>query len=128
MMKRFAVFGIIAASLAGCATTAGFEKVMNSYLGHNVNDFIAATGYAPQQVLPDGSGKLYVFGASSTGYYQLPQTTTASVTGYGNSAYGTATTSGGGTIPINRQCSWTFRTRADGTIHTWNARGNACVN
>jgi hypothetical protein len=113
--------------LAGCATTAKFDAMMQSWVGSSINDYIAANGYTPNQVLDDADGgKIYIFGQSAQGMYQMPTTTTTNVYGAGNAAYGTSTTSGGMMIPIVMQCTWTFRTNASGKIYRYSWRGNAC--
>jgi hypothetical protein len=99
---------------------------MNSWVGHPINDYIATNGITPSQVLPDGGGQMFIFGVSQTGYYQMPTTTNAQVTSYGNTAYGTANTYGGGAIPITSSCNWVFRTDSRGYIRSWSYRGNAC--
>jgi hypothetical protein len=126
MKSNSAALLVVCLFLCGCATTKGFEAVMDSWIGSSVNDYIAQNSISPVQILPDGSGKIYMFDFNSTSYYTSPTYTSAQVSSYGNTAYGTATTTGGQTIPINNQCAWTFRTDSRGIIRHWSYRGNAC--
>jgi len=113
-------------ALTGCATTEKYDAMLKSWVGHPIGDYIAANGYTPSQVIDEANGKIYVFNVSSHGMYQMPTTTTANVYGTGNMAYGSATTSGGMLVPINYDCTWTFRTNESGNIYQYSWRGNSC--
>lgn len=116
----------MATAMAGCATTAKFRVMMNSWIGAPAERLINSWGYpASQMTAPDGN-VVYIY--NRQGSISLPSTTytNATITGYGNSAYGSAytTTYGGGVIHMS--CTTYFEVGQDQRIVAWHAQGNAC--
>jgi hypothetical protein len=127
MRYRKGVAAVAILILTACATTKGFEALLSSWVGSSISEYIATNAVSPAQVVEaTGGGKIYIFQYASTSYYTTPTDTAVQATTYGNTVYGTATTTGGQTIPINQQCNWTFTTDAEGIIRSWSWRGNAC--
>jgi len=113
--------------LVACATTQGFEHWLSLWVGQPISGYIARNNYTPVQVIPGQNGdEIYMFQFSNTAYYTMPTTTNAQASVIGNTVYGTATTTGGNTIPINMQCNWSIVTNSEGIIQTFSWRGNAC--
>ncbi len=128
--------------LAGCATTKGYEAVLNSWVGNNESSLISSWG-SPQNsyVMANGQRVIeYVRGRNVQigGYtYTEPQTTyhTGSVNTYGD--YNThGTYSGTSTQYVTKQtpiqniqfwCNTSFILDSSGTIQTWRWQGNQCV-
>jgi hypothetical protein len=124
-MKRFLLAAAIVA-LTACATTTKYEAKLQSWNGASVDSLVASWGYPSNQFVAPNGNTVYVY--ERTGGFVMPTTTTtnATVTGYGNYAQGTATTTsyGGGVISMN--CKTFFEAKSDKTIVSWRWEGNAC--
>ena len=110
----------------GCATGKKTDATMQTWMNSNVSELVTSWGPPDSSVqLPDGKS---VYTWTSRGSYTMPTTTntTASVYGYGNSAYGNAqsTTTGGQTLHFS--CQKSFIVSGSGTIISYDWRGNSC--
>lgn len=121
------VLVILPIFISACATTKKYEAVLNSWMGSDVNNLINSWGY-PQGTFdaPNGN-KVYVY--SRGGSVRMPQTyqTTANVYGYGNMAYGTATTNVYGGQTLHFWCNTFFEVDSSQRIVRWRWEGNNCV-
>ena len=108
--------------LAACATTAGFEKILNSFVGQPEHELVRSWG-VPQGVYESEgvrflsytrSGMAYVPGVAPT--YQT--------TMIGRTAY-TQPIGGMPAMYIPKRCDTTFEVRG-GIITSWRWEGNAC--
>jgi len=142
MKKILATVSVIL--LAGCATTANYEKILSSWVGASVDSLVSSWG-PPQSSfeLSDGSKVIEYVSARNVqigGYtYSSPQTTyhsgTASAYGsYGGSAYGnysgTSTTYVQKTTPVQNiamSCKTRFTVNSSGIITKWSWQGNDCT-
>ncbi|RFC31101.1 MAG: hypothetical protein DID91_2727704414 [Candidatus Nitrotoga sp. MKT] len=140
MIKR--VLAVVSILLTACATTANYEKMLNSWVGWKVDSLVLSWG-PPRSSYPlsDG-GRILEFSNQRNvqigGYTTtVPQTTynsgTANVYGTGGSAYGTysgtSTTYIQQTTPVQNiamQCITRFTVNAQGIITKWNWQGNDC--
>jgi hypothetical protein len=126
IMKRATVllmFGL----LAGCATTAKYKAVLDTWIGAPAQKLVEAWGYpSSQMTAPDGN-TVYIYQNNSSFVMPTVTTTNAAVSAYGNSAYGTATslTTGGSTIDMS--CTTYFEIGPDKTVVGYQAQGNGCV-
>lgn len=125
---RLSVIGVAIAAtcLGGCATTGKFRTMMDSWIGASSQSLVNSWGYPDSQMTaPDGNA-VYVY--NRQGSIALPSTTytNATVTGYGNAAYGSAysATYGGGVLQM--RCTSYFEIGQDRRIVSWHAQGNAC--
>lgn len=117
-----AVVGMLA--LGGCATTANYENVLNSWIGSSETDLVSSWG-PPANVYqsPDGARILTYNSARNVVIPgQAPSYTTTRV---GNTYY---TNPVGGSAPVNvgLQCMTNF-TVVRGRITTWRYQGNDCT-
>jgi len=105
MKQVFICLLILSLFLAGCSTTRGYERVLNSWMGSNVNSLIQSWG-PPSGVynLPNGDAMYTWF--DSYGAMAMP---------IGNMAYA-----------VNRSCKTTFTADSNGRIISWRYEGNAC--
>lgn len=104
-MKNILCAFVLSMLLLGCATTKGYERVLQTWVGHDVNDLIQSWG-PPADVykLPNGS-MMYTWRFDG-GAVAMP---------IGNMAYA-----------VNRYCKTTFTVSEQGIIQTWRWEGNAC--
>ncbi|HHM5293883.1 TPA: hypothetical protein ACRMRV_006294, partial [Pseudomonas aeruginosa] len=113
----------VIAVLAGCATTAKYENVLNSWVGSSEIDLIRAWG-PPQQAYNSGESRFITY-TNSSNIYMPGVSPSYTTTYYGNTAY---TTSSGGSpaqnIPLS--CTTTFELK-NGVILSWQWQGNHCV-
>lgn len=99
----------IALSLSGCATTANYEKILNTWVGSSAESLVEAWG-APSNVVQVTDTKkavVYEFNGGASTYGNVNQ--------YGGySGYTVANT-----------CTTTFIV-TEGQISSWQWRGNSC--
>lgn len=130
-------------TLCSCATTANYEKILQSWVGVHSDDLIASWG-PPQNSyqLSNGGAVIEYFGGRTVpigGYtYSQPQTTYHSGTvntysPYGRTGYGsysgTSTTYVQKQTPVYNipmQCRTTFTVNSSGIITSWRWQGNDC--
>lgn len=141
-MKNLKAIVLLLFVLSSCATTANYEKILQSWVGFNVDNLVMKWG-PPANSFPLSDGgrvleysnqrNIQVGGYTTT----VPQTTynsgTANVYGTGGSAYGsysgTSTTYVQKTTPVQNvalQCITRFTVNAQGTITNWTWQGNDC--
>lgn len=114
---------VLAAFISSCATTEGYEKILNSWVGSNINDYIKANGYPDNSFTAPNGNKVYAYNAS--GSVTLPTQTHSTYNVYGNSVYGNTYTTGGQTI--NLSCQTYFEVNKNNIITTWQWKGNHCI-
>ena len=141
-MKRAILLLVAAGVIAGCATTANYEKILNTWVGDHADNLVSSWG-PPQRSfnLSDGSTILEYTASRNIqtgGYtYTSPQTTyhsgSTSAYGSGGSAYGTY--SGTSTTYVQKQtptyninlwCKTIFTANSNGIITKWSWKGNNC--
>lgn len=143
-MNRSVSFALLLATifLGGCATTANFEKALESWIGRNADDLVSKWG-PPSRTYPLSSGEK-VFEYSSAREMQIggqarsvPQTTTHSGStrilgpdGISFGSYsGTSTTNVTTTSPVRRialGCTARFTVNARNILVWWAWEGNDC--
>jgi hypothetical protein len=128
--------------ISGCATTANYEKILNTWVGSHADNLVTSWG-PPQSSfqLSDGSTVIEYMRSGTVvvpGYtYTVPQTTyhsgTTSAYGSRGSAYGsysgTSTTYVQQQTPsytIDKWCKTRFTVNPNGIITRWGWEGNNC--
>ncbi len=123
--------------LVGCATSAGYQAILQSWIGDNTDHLVSVWG-APQQEYPlRGGGRVLQYERSNTivfpgGTKYEPVTTQSNgtVSGDVNGSYtGTATTyvpEKADPITFQQRCVTRFTADASGRIVQWAWEGNAC--
>jgi hypothetical protein len=108
--------------LSGCATTANYENILNSWVGLPETSLIEKWGI-PNSVYEAGGVKYLSYSKSQSGYVPgvAPSYQTTVI---GNTAYTNAV---GGTpgFAFTNTCNTTFMIR-NNTIFNWRWEGNAC--
>jgi len=120
-MLRYLLLAV-AVVLTSCATTAGYEKSLNSWVGAEEADLVRAWG-PPDQTYEAG-GRKFIAYASQRNVY-LPGTPPAyQTTVLGNTVY---TNPVAGTAPVDvvMSCMTTFELQGS-KILSWSYKGNAC--
>jgi hypothetical protein len=110
--------------LAGCATTAKYEKVLATWVGSPEPNLIRSWG-PPQQVYDAGDGVKYLTYVSSRNVFIPGSSPTYSTQYIGNTAY---TNSYGGSPAQNiaMSCKTSFEVK-NGIITSWRYEGNDCT-
>lgn len=112
----------IAAALTACATTAGYEKILNSWVGVQEIDLVRAWG-PPLQSYETGGHRFIVYSSRRNVY--LPGTPpTYQTTIVGNTAY-TNAVGGSPGMTIDKTCTTTFELEGTRVI-SWSHQGNDC--
>src|SRR5450830_217550 len=138
---RIFILGLLL--LTGCATTAGYEKVLSSWVGQSADHLISTWGTPANSTQLSDGGRVLEYSNQRNiqigGYTTaVPQTTyhngTTSIYGSnGGSATGnysgTSTTYVQQTTPVQNiamQCATRFTVNAQGIITNWAWQGNDC--
>lgn len=140
---RTAIFSALTLVLGGCATHAGFEKLMGSYMGNTEAQLVGRLG-PPQGSyrLDDGSrvlqytrgGAIVLAGARS--YAPVTTNTTGNVTLNDGMRQTTGTYNQRSTTYVSQQapdtaialnCTVNFTVSPDGFVYAWRASGNNCI-
>ncbi|MGR3913345.1 MAG: hypothetical protein OD918_02270 [Gammaproteobacteria bacterium] len=108
-LKAIAGFSL-AAALTGCATTANYEKILESWVGSNADELIFSWGPPHNSSGLSGGGRVLEYSSSSTGTVTTP-------------IYG----GGWVSIPYTEACKTLFMVDESGTIIKWRWTGNACT-
>lgn len=137
-MKKYIWLLALIITVSGCATTAKYGEVLDSWVGHNINELVDSWGYPSSNFTAPNGNIVYVYSKAST--YTTPVTaktrgnivnSTPVVMGggavvVGNSAsYSSKTTYSGGQT-LNFWCTTYFEIDNDKTIIKWRWKGNAC--
>jgi hypothetical protein len=119
-----------------CATTAKYEKLLDSWMGANVNELIRSWGAPNSSYEMSNGNKILTYMRSRSGsipIYNQPQSTTHQGTIYGSGGMtnysGTSTSTYGTTtyIPVTWSCKTEFTVNAQETIINWRWQGNNCI-
>lgn len=140
---RFGWALAVAGAMAGCATTANFEKTLNSWVGTPADRLVEKWGPPQSSYRLSDGGEVLQYASQRTavipGYtYSTPQTTYQSGSvnvygGNGGAAYGNY--SGLSTtyvqhrtndIALNLSCVVRFTVDSAGIVRRWNWQGNNC--
>ncbi len=121
-LKRLSIL-LAALIISGCATTAKYEAILNSWTGSNINDLVSSWGYPANSFKAPNGNTVYVY--SSSGSYTMPTNTASTYNVYGNTVYGNSTTTGGQTL--NFWCNTFFEVSESNIITTWRYEGNNCT-
>lgn len=121
---RAVLVGLTALIVASCATQAGYEKILRSWVGHSEAALVSSWG-APHRTYDSGSGtRILTYHDESSGSVRIP--TVQSHQGMiGNTPYYGTATGGYTQVPIHHQCITSF-TLVNGTVTKWSYQGNAC--
>ncbi len=121
-MRKTITLTAILFTLAGCATTANYEKILQSWVGDTELNLIRKWG-PPRESYETGGSKFLVYSSSRNVYLSgtAPSYTTTVI---GNTAYTNAV---GGTPGqnIGLSCQTTFEISGE-RIVSWRWQGNAC--
>jgi hypothetical protein len=142
-MNRAIAISTLASLMAACATTSGYEAVLNSWVGDTSDHLVSVWG-VPQQTFRQNSGGS-VLQYERSGQIVLPGMTTYQAQTTYNSGSVSATSSNGNSVDgtyngtsttyvphtsaptvIARHCETRFTADASGRITNWNWQGNAC--
>lgn len=117
MIKKLAIVALAVVLVSGCEN---ISKTMQSWVGHNVNELIAAWGPPTEILSDDRGGSVFIY--ARTRRWVQPATTT--ITYSGNHGYGQVTT----VYTPERVESYTtyrmFWIDSEGTIYNWAWRGS----
>jgi hypothetical protein len=120
MFRCFAIVSLVA--LSACATTAGYEKVLNSWVGAQEIDLVRSWG-PPAQAYEAGGRKFIVY-ASRRNVYLPGVAPTYQTNVIGNTAHTTAV-GGSPAMNVGMSCMTTFE--LDGSrVASWSHKGNDC--
>lgn len=132
-MRRLLVLIASLAVIAGCATTANYERILNSWTGASADDLVRSWGPPTGTFRMANGNQLYVYDRRSSSTYTTPvYVTPGQTTGYwvGNTFYATTTpaqVTGGQTYNRNYACRTQFEIEPAGRIVHWRYQGNNCV-
>jgi hypothetical protein len=142
-MKRVGATILLVMTLSGCATTEGYQAVLQTWVGDSTDHLVSVWGIPQQEYRQDGGGKVLQYERS--GQIVLPGTTTyqaqttynngslSAVTANGNTVNGSYDGTSTTYVPhtsaptvIATQCVTRFTADAAGRITNWAWQGNSC--
>ena len=127
---------IIIFFIVSCATTAKYEKLLDTWMGGNVNDLVSQWGAPSSSYKMSNGNTILTYMRSRSGaipIYNQPQSTTHQGTIYGSGGMtnysGTSTSSYGTTtyMPVTWSCKTEFTVDTRDIIINWRFLGNNCV-
>ena len=120
-MKKLLIT-LFALITTACATTANYEKILNSWVGASEIDLVRVWGAPDNQY--ESSGTKFLTYQRSSNIYMPGTSPTYTTTVVGNTAY---TSSSGGSPAYNIQmfCKTTFEVKGE-RIVSWRWEGNGC--
>ncbi len=121
MYRMLAVVGAIAVS--ACATTAGYEKLLNSWVGSTELDLVRKWG-PPVQSYEAGGRKFMVY-SSQRNLHIAGVAPTYQTNVIGSTAY-TRAVGGSPASNISLACTTTFEL-ANSHVVSWSYKGNDCT-
>ena len=106
--------------LASCATQAGYQKILDSWKGSDVDSIVRSWG-TPQGYYKnkDGSGQIEYTDSRSSTY-----TTDDKQYNYDTGEY---ELKGVNVHTLNFNCKTTFKFNSSNKIYTWSYQGNNCI-
>jgi hypothetical protein len=134
---------LVSLLLSGCATTGGYETVLQSWVGDTTDHLVSVWGVPQQEYRQDNGGKVleYVHSGQfvvpgATTYQPVTTSTRGTLSTYGsngvdaNGTYnGTSTTYAPHTSAptvFSQRCVTRFTSDANGRITRWAWQGNSC--
>ena len=121
-MKVTLILALIVVLIVGCATTKKYESVLDTWLNSDINSLIESWGYPDNSFEAPNGNMVYVY--SRSGQVTLPSQTTSNYNIYGNTVYGSSTTTGGQTIKLG--CTTFFEVNQGNRIIKYRYEGNNC--
>ena len=121
-MKNFLFIAFTSAFLVGCATTEGYVKLVESWVGTSEIDLIRHWG-APDQTYKSGDSEFLVFNSYRSVY--LPGTSPTYTTKIIGNEVHTTTSDGTPARNLNYSCETTFEISNE-LVVGYNFKGNDC--
>lgn len=127
-MNKLVLFFLCGVFLQGCATEAGYKRLLNTWVGDTGDNLIKSWGPPTQKAQLSDNSQVFEYLFQGQGY--VPQYTTPTqtqVTFVRDRAF--ATTTGGQTFggyPVNLYCKTLFYIGTNDKITGWKYEGNSC--
>src|SRR3990167_7178355 len=118
------IFVLFIFSISGCATSSKYQKKLDSWVGHNINELVSSCGYPDRTFIAPNGNVVYVWARSASVY--IPQTTTTSFSQSGFGNY-TANSQSYGGYTGQSWCDTFFEINKKKKIINWQWKGNSCV-
>lgn len=134
MNRKHVLFLLFTLALGACATTAGYEAILNTWKGVTEEKLVAKWGPPRSVYKQSNGGRILTYNRSRSVYVPGTTTTTpqsnfvTTVVG-GQMVSGYVTTDVTTTTPgytTNLSCTTHFYVNASGIIYSWRWRGNSC--
>ena len=109
-------------ALSACATTAGYEKILNSWVGTQEVDLVRSWGPPVQSY--EAGGRKFISYSSRRNVYIPGTAPTYQTNVIGNTAYTTAV-GGSQAMNVGMSCSTTFELEGSRVV-SWSYKGNDC--
>ena len=116
-MKKLLAIVVLCLLLVGCATSANYTKILNSWVGSTENQLVSSWGPPLGSYVKDDGSKVLTY--QQTGSYQLPgQSVTDPMSGYPTSTAGPT---------VITKCTTRFNISPSGKITGGSWEGNSCT-
>ena len=122
-LRYIGIISVVFGCLIGCATTAGYKKILDTWIGASESNLIGAWG-VPTNSYQSGSVKYLSYSTGRTVNIPGTQPTYTTICTYG---FCTSSPSGGSSgYTLNFNCETTFQI-SGGRIISYSFRGNDCT-
>ncbi len=120
-MKKLLIT-LLALITTACATTANYEKILNSWVGAKEIDLVRSWGAPDNQY--ESSGTKFLTYQRTSNIYMPGTSPTYTTTVIGNTAY-TSSSGGSPAYNIHMSCKTTFEVKNERIVN-WRWEGNGC--
>lgn len=121
------VIAVAALAISGCATTAKYEAVLNSWLGSHAQDLVNSWGYPDGSFKAPNGNEVYVYARGANVTMPSQYHTTGTVNSLGGYSTFNATTTQSGGQTLNFWCKTYIEMNQSKRIVNWRWEGNNCI-
>ncbi|MDD5611021.1 MAG: hypothetical protein PHH69_05765 [Candidatus Omnitrophica bacterium] len=123
-IKRKVILILLVSLLAGCATQGKYQKKLDTWIDHDMEELISSWGYPDSSFTAPNGNTVYVY-TSASSVTTPSQTTYYGQVNPGGTYSGSSLTSGG--QQVNFSCKTFFEVNAEKKITRWSYEGNGCT-
>lgn len=124
-MRKLAIVAVVLA-LSGCATSAKYEALLDTWKGKNINELVESWGYPDNTITAPNGNTVYVYGYHQSTYIPKTNYVSSGVGFDGGNLDSRISISSFGGYTVEENCSTYFEVDSGKTIIMWKWKGNAC--
>lgn len=114
-------------AISGCATTAKYEAVLNSWLGSHAQELVNSWGYPDGSFRAPNGNEVYIYARGTNVTMPSQYHTTGTVNSWGTHSTFNATTTQSGGQSLHFWCKTYIEVDQSKRIVNWRWEGNHCA-